>query len=660
MATISSLGLGSGTLTSDLLDKLKAGETSATVTPITNSITKTQKQKTDLSSLIVTASSAKTAAMDLGDESTYLKRTGTSNSTDIGLTVASGVAAQSMTMTVQQLAQNHVMKTSGFATASSIVTGSNQTMTIALGSSTYNIDVTAGTTLEQLAQKINDATSGAISAGVLNTGTGANPYVMTLKTKDTGSANVMKITSNFDLGMTVKQAFTNNAAAGSISLAAGDLKINGVSIAALDATPSVNTVQNNALAIVAKINLSTSATGVNAYTNGTGKIFLQSKSGGAIDVVTSNGAGTDTGTGAVDGTLNIAATALQQAQDAKFTYNGINMTRSKNEVTDIITGATFKLNKVTTSNVDLSITQNTTDIPKFADTFVSAFNSLKSKVSDLTKYDSATKAAGSLQGISDITSIYSKLASLITKQNDDSESLVDYGFTLDKSGSLSLDKTVFNAKLSSDPAALEKMFRGTTDIKKATYYAPSTSTVGATTVAMGDITINGVAISTVTTLAGTAESNAQKFATAINAAYESTGVKAYTDGSGKLRLENPSGGAIKLRTPATAATASGLTFALQESIVGYGSSTKVKGSFAEMNSILGSLISGDKATLNLLDKSFQSKIDSQTKEKEKATKLIDQRYEIMAKQFALYDSMISKFQQNFQSLQMQINAAANG
>jgi len=659
MAAISSLGLGSGTLTSDLLDKLKAGETSATVNPMTNSITKIQKQKTDLSSLIVTASSAKTAAMDLGDEATYLKRTGTSNSTDIGLTVASGVAPQSMTMTVQQLAQNHVMKTSGFATSTSIVTSADQTMKIALGSNTYSISVTAGTTLEQLAQKINDATSGAVSAGVLNTGTGANPYVMTLKTKDTGSANIMKITSNFDLGMTTKQGFANDAAAGSISLAAGDLKINGVSIAALAATNATNTDQQNAEAIVAKINAATTTTGVNAYTNGSGKIFLQSKSGGAIDVVTTHGAGAKIGTGA-DGTLNIAAAALQQAQDAKFTYNGIDMTRSKNEITDIITGATFKLNKVTTSNVNLSVTQNTTDIPKFADTFVSAFNSLKSKVSDLTKYDSATKTSGSLQGISDVTSIYSKLSALITKQNDDSESLVDYGFTLDKNGTLNLDKTILNAKLSSDPAALEKMFRGTTNITKAIYYAPSTSTTGATTVAAGDITINGRAIATVTTTSGTAESNAQKFATAINAIYESTGVKAYTDGGGKLRLENPSGGAIKLRTTATAATASGLTFAAQDTTVGYGSSTKVKGSFAEMNSALGSLISGDKATLNLLDKSFQSRIDSQTKEKEKATKLINQRYEIMAKQFALYDSMISKFQQNFQSLQMQINAAANG
>lgn len=655
--TISSLGLGSGTLTNDILDKLKAADTSSTVTPMTNAITKIQKQKTDLSSLIVTASSAKTAAMDLGDEATYLKRTVTSNSTDIGLSVTSGVAPQSMTMTVTQLAQNHVMKTSGFATATSVVTGTDQTMSIKLGSNTYDIDVTTGTTLEQLAQKINDASSGAITANILNTGTGANPYVMTLKTKDTGSSNAFSITSNFELGMTTKQAMTDNAPAGIIALAAGDLKINGVSIAAL-VTPVGNSVQDNASALASRINLSTSTTGVNAYTNGSGRLILQSKNGAAIDVVTSNGAGNDIGMGA-DGSLDIAANALQQAQDAKFTYNGINMTRSKNDVTDVITGATFKLNKVTTSNVNLSISQDTASIPTLADTFVSAFNSLKTKVSDLTKYDSKTKATGSLQGISDITSIYTKLSSLISKQNGDGESLVDYGFALNKSGTLSLDKTVLNAKLSSDPAALERMFRGATDIKKATHTAPNASTTGTTTVAMGDITINGVAISTVTTTTGTAESNAQLFATAINAAYESTGVKAYTNGTGKLMLESPSGGAIKIRTTSSASTASGLSYAPQETTLAYGSSTKVKGAFAEMNSILGSLISGEKATLNLLDKSFQSRIDKQTIEKEKATKLIDQRYEIMAKQFAIYDSMISKFQHNFQSLQMQINAAAN-
>lgn len=658
--TISSLGLGSGTLTSDLIDQLKAADTKATVTPIETSITKIQKQKTDLSSLIVTASSAKTAAMDLGDEATYLKRTATSNSTDIGLTVTSGVAPQNMTMSVSQLAQNHVLKTSGFATSTSVVTSTDQTMSIALGSTTYNISVTAGTTLEQLVQKINDASGGNIVASTLNTGAASNPYVMVLKTKDTGSSNVMKITSNFDLAMTTKQALANNAAAGSIAFAAGDVKINGVSIGALAATPGGNTAQDNALAIVAKINAVTSSTGVNAYTNGTGKIFLQSKSGGKIDVETANGAGVDIGSSATDATVNIAGAALQQAQDAKFKYNGVDMIRSKNDITDIITGATFKLNKVTTSDVNLSITQDTASIPTLADTFVSAFNSLKTKVSDLTKYDSKTKTAGSLQGISDITSIYTKLSSLITKQNSDGESLVDYGFALDKSGTLSLNKTTLNAKLAADPAALEKMFRGTTDVKKATYYVTNSTTTAATTIPAGDININGVAIGTISLTAGTAESNAQKVAAAINLLSETTGVKAYTNGSGKLVLENESGGEIKLRTTATAAANSGLPYALTDTTFAYGSRTSVKGSFAEMNTVLGSLISGEKATLNLLDKSFQTKIDSQTKEKEKATKLINDRYDIMAKRFAIYDSMISKFQQSFSSLQMQINSAMNG
>lgn len=657
--TISSLGLGSGTLTSDLIDQLKAADTKATVTPIETSITKIQKQKTDLSSLIVTASSAKTAAMDLGDEATYLKRTATSNSADIGLTVTSGVAPQNMTMSVSQLAQNHVLKTSGFATSTSVVTSTDQTMSIALGSTTYNISVTAGTTLEQLVQKINDASGGNIVASTLNTGAASNPYVMVLKTKDTGSSNVMKITSNFDLAMTTKQSLSSDAQAGSISFASGDIKINGVSIGALAATLGTNTDQDNALAIASKINASTSATGVNAYTDGNGRIFLQSKSGGKIDLVTSNGAGAKIGSGA-DGATNIAAKALQEAQDAKFKYNGVDMIRSKNDVTDIITGATFKLNKVTTSDVNLSITQDTASIPTLADTFVSAFNSLKTKVSDLTKYDSKTKTAGSLQGISDITSIYTKLSSLITKQNSDGESLVDYGFALDKSGTLSLNKTTLNAKLAADPAALEKMFRGTTDVKKATYYVTNSTTTATTTIAAGDININGVAIGTINLTAGTAESNAQKVAAAINLLTDTTGVKAYTNGSGKLVLENESGGEIKLRTTATAAANSGLPYALTDTTFAYGSRTSVKGSFAEMNTVLASLISGEKATLNLLDKSFQTKIDSQTKEKEKATKLINDRYDIMAKRFAIYDSMISKFQQSFSSLQMQINSAMNG
>ena len=120
-----------------------------------------------------------------------------------------------------------------------------------------------------------------------------------------------------------------------------------------------------------------------------------------------NGDGTDdldaNGDGSVnyidyDGTITVNTNTLQKAQDAKFTYNGISMTRKSNTVTDIISGATFTLNKVTTSTASLSIKQDTSTIPTLVDSFVSAFNTANSKIKDLTKYDSTTKTAGTLQG----------------------------------------------------------------------------------------------------------------------------------------------------------------------------------------------------------------------------------------------------------------------
>lgn len=184
--TISSLGLGSGTLTSSMIDQLKSAETSSRVTPITTSITKTQKQKTDLSSLMVSLSSVKTAALDLGSEATYLKRTATSTSTSIGISVTSGVSPQNVSMSVSQLAQNHVMQSKGFTSESATVSLSNQTFSMSLGTTSYNVSVTAGMTLEQFAQKINDSTKGKITASILNTGDDTNPYRLILKAADSG------------------------------------------------------------------------------------------------------------------------------------------------------------------------------------------------------------------------------------------------------------------------------------------------------------------------------------------------------------------------------------------------------------------------------------------------------------------------------------------
>ncbi len=660
--TISSLGLGSGTLTSNLIDQLKQAETNARITPITKTITKTQGQKSDLSSLILSLSSLKTAAMDLGDEATYLKRTATSTSTSVGISVTSGVSPQNISMSVSQLAQNHVMQSKGFASETAVVSSAAQDFNISVGSTNYTIKVTAGMTLEQFAQKINDSTDGNITASILNTGDGNNPYRLILKAKNSGQSNAITTSGTFADTIFVKPQIVGNteADAAASSTADGDIVINGVSIAGATLTGGSKA---NADAIAAKINEKTSETGVTASVDTNGKITLEHNTDGEIVITTKNNAATKSGLFDADKTdYKVDARTLQVAQDAKFKYNGIAMTRSSNTINDIITGVTFNLNSTTTSTVNLSITQDTSSIPKMADDFVAAFNSLINKIKDLTKFDSTTKTVGSLQGISDVSSIYSKLSALITKQNSDGVSLVDYGFSLDKTGALSLDSTVLNKKLSEDPSALEKVFRGVTEITKGSYTANKTAGTSANTIPAGSIYINGVSIAAVTTVNGTSEQNAQLFATAINNAYEYTGVKAYTDGNGKLRLETPGGGAIKIKTTAAAAAASGLSASanadvgMQDLTVAIGSTTTKKGAFADINSYLASMITGDKSTLQMLDKSLQNQIDSKNAEKEKAVAQIDTRYELMANQFALYDSMIAKFQNSFNSLQMQINA----
>jgi flagellar hook-associated protein 2 len=183
-----------------------------------------------------------------------------------------------------------------------------------------------------------------------------------------------------------------------------------------------------------------------------------------------------------------------------------------------------------------------------------------------------------------------------------------------------------------------------------------------TTGGFGDIVINGVSIVGVDTLhTNTAEQNAQLFATQINKQSDSTGVKAYTDGNGKLILESLTGGKIEVQTNANGALASGLSSSsststpMSKRIVAVGSTNTEDGIFAQLNKKLASVVTNTNSSLKLFSNSLQSQLDTQNKSLESATAKLDQKYEMLASQYALYNSIISKFQQSFASLQMQIN-----
>lgn len=159
-------------------------------------------------------------------------------------------------------------------------------------------------------------------------------------------------------------------------------------------------------------------------------------------------------------------TQSRAAADAAFTLNGLALTSSTNQITDIVDGVDVTLNSVTTSAVSLSISRDTSTITGFIESFVSAFNTYVGSAKSLTKYDATTGEAGSLQGDAMARSMLSQVRGLITGTysgvGGNFDTLTDLGITMQASGSLKIDGAKLDTALRTDLDSVEKLFVGQT------------------------------------------------------------------------------------------------------------------------------------------------------------------------------------------------------
>ena len=103
-----------------------------------------------------------------------------------------------------------------------------------------------------------------------------------------------------------------------------------------------------------------------------------------------------------------AGIPVQYGSDAKARINGLAVTSASNTMTGNIPGVTIKLAATTTTNyglgtetrspVTLSIGEDVTPAVKNVSDFVAAYNALNKSLTELTRYDAATKTAGLFQG----------------------------------------------------------------------------------------------------------------------------------------------------------------------------------------------------------------------------------------------------------------------
>lgn len=151
--------------------------------------------------------------------------------------------------------------------------------------------------------------------------------------------------------------------------------------------------------------------------------------------------------------------SVQAAQDAVLKVDGIEITRGKNSISDVIDGVTLTLTKepaagTASLNGTLSVAADQSAAKSAVEAFIKAYNEVSSTLKSLTAYNADTQTSATLTGDSTARSIQSQLRNALGTSFTGlgtASSLSQVGISFGKDGTLSLDSTKFSAALG-DPA----------------------------------------------------------------------------------------------------------------------------------------------------------------------------------------------------------------
>jgi flagellar hook-associated protein 2 len=420
MATISSVGIGSGLDVNSIVSQLVALEKQ----PLTNlalKATNTQNQISSFGQVQSQFSALTDVATRIADPSTWGARNASSSNTSAAtITAASTANATTFSLDVDQLSQQQSVSSAALTPGTMPGAG---TLTLQLGSwggTTFTagtapgvaVTVAATDTIAMIAANINSSNAG-VTASVFNDGTNER---LLLQSKTTGAAAGFRVQS-------------------------GDTALAGL----------VFDPQNKA--------------GIGMATSGI---------------------------------------PVQYAQDAKARINGLAVTSATNTLTNNIPGVTISLTAVTTSKFGLSgetknpltmtISEDVTPAVKNVNDFVTAYNTLNQTLSDLTKYDAATKTAGLFQGDASVVGLQNVLRSMLGSSSlgATSQHLSDVGLERQLDGSL----TINTAKLSlaaNNGTTLQQLFTNNNNNSLTNGFALKFKTLGQGVLASGGSVTNEAA-----------------------------------------------------------------------------------------------------------------------------------------------------------------------
>ena len=265
MASVSSVGIGSGVLTSELIDNLAEAERAPTEARLNS-------QEADINAELSVFGLIKSAITDLrlparslANPSLFESKTISSGNVAFsGVVDTSAASSGTHTLEVTALAKAHTLSSVNF-TDSDVTTVGTGSLAITIGSDTANITIdSTNNTLDGIAAAINADTTVGVTASVLYTGTA---YKLVLNSDVTGLDNVIDVavTDTGDLDDTdtnglSRLSYTSGGVNLDPSQAAVDAAfvLNGVSV-----TRATNTVDDAIPGIILSLN----STNVDAPSN---------------------------------------------------------------------------------------------------------------------------------------------------------------------------------------------------------------------------------------------------------------------------------------------------------------------------------------------------------------------------------------------------------
>ncbi|WP_020406897.1 flagellar filament capping protein FliD [Hahella ganghwensis] len=244
MANVSSIGIGSGVLTSDLIDKLANAEREPTEKRLDAKEEVASAKLSEISRLKSAVTDLRLSARFLANSSLMTSAKVTSSNSAVTATAGGSAKLGNYQIDVTNLATAHTLNSGVFADDDTTAVGTG-TLSITVAGVTKDITIdSSNSALQGIADEINSQSSLGVTATVINTGSG---YQLSLSSDETGADNSIEInvtdddgndTDTSGLSQLVFNGTTQNL---SEDIAAEDLAftLNGISI-----TRSTNSVDD--------------------------------------------------------------------------------------------------------------------------------------------------------------------------------------------------------------------------------------------------------------------------------------------------------------------------------------------------------------------------------------------------------------------------------